>query len=132
MEKKTPTLRPDVKKGMNRFNAQAYYAAHEYFEEAWRQSEGHEKDLYRALIHLSGGFFRLQQNRPNAAKKFFLHCEKWLNGINHSTFLVDIDFIKKKLVEMIQHIDNGMLSDDILQNTNFHLQIISDSKSRTP
>jgi predicted metal-dependent hydrolase len=132
MENKTPTLRPNVKKGLKCFNDQAYYAAHEYFEQAWRQSKGLEKDLYRALIHLSGGFFRLQQNRPNAAKKFFLHCKKWLKGINCSNFLVNIDLIKKKLVEMTHHIDNGMPSDDILQKTTFHLHTIQDSKSRAP
>ncbi len=74
-----PSLPQPFQRGLRAFNQQAFYEAHEHFEAAWRQTPGEEREFFRAFLHLSGGFYRLTQNRPLAARKFFNHARKWLS-----------------------------------------------------
>ena len=64
--------------GLGALSYRAFYTAHEYFEDAWRKTPDYSREFYRALLHISGGFFRLSQERPAAAKKFFIHALEWL------------------------------------------------------
>jgi len=78
MSEFTEQIPHEVTIGLDAFNKREFFAAHENFEDAWRKTPGYSREFYRALLHLSGGFFRLTQVRPAAAQKFFTHALKWL------------------------------------------------------
>ena len=78
MRKRSSTSDLKVQAGLAAFTQGNFYEAHEFFEDAWRDSLDESREFYRALLHISGGFYRLTQSRNEAAKKFFLHAHKWL------------------------------------------------------
>jgi hypothetical protein len=101
--------------GLQAFNQGNYYAAHEHFEDAWRATEKDSREFYRALLHLSGGFFRLTQNRPRAARKFFTRALHWLHDFPSPYLGLDTAEIKSRIHMLIASIDNGQPPDMILK-----------------
>jgi tetratricopeptide (TPR) repeat protein len=100
MERNKENLPVYVKQGLLLFYQDQYYEAHEAFETAWRKTQDPAREFFRALIHISGGFLRLTQNRPKAAVKFFEHALKWLMllpdtqlGFNITLLIKDLNFI---------------------------------------
>ena len=91
-----------VKNGVQLFNHGAFYEAHEFFEDAWRQTQEESREFYRALLHLSGGFFRLQQDRPSAARKFFTKAQYWLAYFPNNHLGFDLLVIKQDLKTLIK------------------------------
>ncbi len=102
--------------GLCAYNQQAFYEAHEHFEDAWRQCASEEREFFRAFIHLSGGLYRLTQNRPEAARKFFTHAQKWLAQFPGSFHGVDIAQIMGYIQQLIKAIDGETPSDLILKD----------------
>jgi hypothetical protein len=100
MEQNKEYLPEDVHQGLSLFNKDEYYEAHEAFETTWQKTQDPSREFFRALIHISGGFFRLTQNRPEAAIKFFEHALKWLMlfpdthlGFNITLLITDLNII---------------------------------------
>ncbi len=108
-----------VTQGLYLFNQGYFYEAHEYFEDAWRETEDDSREFYRVLLQLSGGFFRLNQRRPQAAKKFFSHALGWLERFPNPTLDFDTLALKNWLKELIAAINRDEKSEIILQN-HFH------------
>ena len=106
MSEFTEQIPDEVTIGLDAFNRREFFAAHEYFEDAWRKTPGDSREFYRALLHLSGGFFRLTQARPAAALKFFSHTLKWLAFFPspYRGFITDelIDYLQKISEAIIQ------------------------------
>jgi len=102
-------------KGRQAFNQQNFYEAHEHFEEAWRGTDGEPREFFRAFIHISGGFYRLTQNRLEAARKFFSHAQKWLKFFPGSHHGYDINELKQNIEQLIEAIDCGTQSKKILE-----------------
>lgn len=103
-------------KGSQAFNQQNFYEAHEHFEEAWRGTAGEAREFFRAFIHISGGFYRLTQDRPEAARKFFANAQKWLRIFPDSHHGYDINELKQNLGQLIETIDFGTQSNKILED----------------
>ena len=101
-------------RGLRAFNQRAFYEAHEHFETAWRQTPGEEREFFRAFLHMSGGFFRLTQNRPAAAKKFFAHAHKWFSGFEERHYRFDVAQILNQLEHLMALIDQQIPPNDIL------------------
>ena len=110
------TSLPEIfQKGRQAFNQQNFYEAHEYFEEAWRRTPGEAREFFRAFIHLSGGFYRLTQDRPEAARKFFIHAHKWLGIFPDSHLGYDVNKLKQTLGQLIEALDRGIQPSTILE-----------------
>lgn len=111
-----------VKQGLQAFNQAEFYKAHEYFEDAWRDTLDESREFYRALLHLSGGYFRLTQNRPKAAKKFFSRAQHWLENFPSPHFDLDIDSIRTQLGRLIMQIDAGKPAKTLLEENTIQIQ----------
>ena len=112
MEKNYERLPEAVREGISLFKLGQYYQAHESFETAWRNTEAPAREFYRALIQISGGFYRLSQNRPKAAKKFFNHALKWLAHFPDSHHGFNTALLKDDLNKIIQVINQGQVDLD--------------------
>lgn len=99
----------NVRQGLSLFNMEKYYEAHEAFETAWRMTQNPSREFYRALLHISGGFYRLTQNRPKAAVKFFEHALKWLMLFPDTHLGFKIALIKADLNTIIAAIEQGQI-----------------------
>ena len=91
-----------------------FYEAHEHFERAWRQKDGNEREFFRAFLHLSGGFYRLTQDRADAAFKFFTHAEKWFSQFPDMYMGFRVSTIRQRLRQIMAAIDHGFPPGKIL------------------
>lgn len=104
-----------VQKGLDLFNQRQFYEAHEYFEAAWRQTEDPIRELYRALLHLAGGFYRLTQNRPGAAVKFFTHAQSWIHPFPDHCQGINTGEIKTRIKTVLSALARDEPSKKILE-----------------
>jgi predicted metal-dependent hydrolase len=100
--------------GILAFSHSEFYEAHEHFEDAWRVTPGPSREFYRALIQISGGFFRLTQGRKMAANKFFQHALHWLEGFQNTTLNVNISALKTNINAILTSIESPLSADDII------------------
>ena len=119
MQQRQADFNLDALKGLQAFNRQAFYDAHEYFEEAWRTSPLEERELYRALLQISGGFYRLSQDRPTAAHKFFERALHWLQPFPSPFKTIDVDALRCWLTELLNALAEVRSTEAILTQ-HFH------------
>jgi predicted metal-dependent hydrolase len=105
--------------GLKSFNHQQFYKAHEGFESAWRESPDETREFYRALLQLSGGYFRLTQGRAEAAHKFFTRALNWLEPFPNPYKSIDTDQIRHALKHLVEAINDGQPPKLIVQS-HFH------------
>lgn len=101
----------EVGQGLTLLKRDDFYEAHEAFEAAWRRTKDSSREFFRALLLISGGFFRLGQSRPEAAKKFFNHALKWLEPFPNPHLGVNTSRLKDDIRTIIQEIEAG--NDDL-------------------
>lgn len=61
-------IRTLLQRGVDLFNREAYFEAHEVWEDAWRQEQGERRRLLQGLIQVAAGFVKLQRRQPRGAK----------------------------------------------------------------
>jgi uncharacterized protein len=122
-------LHTDVLQGIQAFNQGEYYAAHEYFEDAWRDTLDNAREYSRALLHLSGGYYRLTQDRPAAARKFFIRALAWIEPFSSPYLDIDSMAIITQLKLLIEAIDSGKSSPTLLNELAFQIQSINHKRS---
>lgn len=110
-----------VKQGLQAFNQGEFYIAHEFFEDAWRDTSDDSREFYRALLHVSGGYYRLTQDRPKAAKKFFTRALHWLERFPSPHMGLSVNSIKTQLNQLIAQIDTGIPSGAILEQNSLYI-----------
>jgi predicted metal-dependent hydrolase len=130
MQENLEHLPDEVITGLEAFRNEAFYAAHEYFEDAWRKTPDPSREFYRALLHISGGFYRLTQDRPVAAKKFFTHAIKWLAFFPYRFADIQTDLLIFNLEQVIQAFESSRSSEKILKEYLKPIQTILEM--RTP
>lgn len=109
----TSGIHPKAVKGLQAFNQREFYDAHEYFEDAWRISPLEEREFYRALLLLSGGFYRLTQDRPAAARKFFDRALFWLRPFSASFKSLDVEDLRARLKALRLALEKDLPSAEI-------------------
>jgi predicted metal-dependent hydrolase len=107
MKKTNQRYPQEFSQGLRLFNHNLYYEAHEAFEDAWRKTADPSREFFRALLQISGGFYRLSQDRPTAAKKFFKHADYWLTFFPETHLGVNIPDLKRNLQLIIDAIDRN-------------------------
>jgi predicted metal-dependent hydrolase len=122
-------LHHDVFQGIQAFNQGMYYNAHEYFEDAWRDTPDNSREVYRALLHLSGGYYRLSQDRSQAARKFFIRALTWIETFSSPFLGIDTAAIIAQLQTLIAAIDRGKSSSTLLNEHAFHIPLINHTRS---
>jgi len=111
----------NIKQGLQSFNHGDYYAAHEYFEDAWRETTDDTREFYRALLHLSGGYYRLTQDRSGAALKFFQRSLQWMEQFPNPVCQIDTDLLRTLLGTLIAEIQSGKGSATLLKEHKFQI-----------
>ena len=105
---------PELAQGLKLFNQGDYYEAHEYFEDAWRKTGDPSREFYRALLQISGGFFRLTQGKPSAAYKFFTHALKWLEPFPDQHLGFNLPLLRSDLQKIVKAMEEGQTQVDNL------------------
>ncbi len=128
MTKRKEEYPQEVNDGIQLLNQDQFYEAHEAFETAWRRTQDPSREFYRALLQVSGGFFRLSQGKPQAAKKFFTHALKWLAPFPSPHLGCNTEI----LIEDIQKIINEIKNDHMdIQELKEMLHLLDKSEMST-
>jgi len=98
-------MHPDAQQGLSLFAQREFYDVHEYFENAWRETKDNSREFYRALLQLSGGFYRLTQERPQAANKFFKRSLFWLQNFPDLFMGIETSRLRVLLINLIDATD---------------------------
>jgi predicted metal-dependent hydrolase len=109
MTKRNEEYPREVNEGIQLLNQDQFYEAHEAFEAVWRRIQDPSREFYRALLQVSGGFFRLSQGNPQAAKKFFTLALKWLAPFPSPHVGFDIGILIEDIQKIILEIENDHL-----------------------
>ena len=107
--------------GLQAFNRGNFYAAHEFFEDAWRETPGQAREFFRALLHLSGGYYRLTQDRPESALKFFQRSLHWISDFPSPYFHVDTSALRSQVELLINAIKSGQTTTAILKHYGYQI-----------
>ena len=104
-----------IREGIRLFNQKDFFASHEFFEDAWRETSDDSREFFRALLQISAGHFRLTQNRPSAAKKFFNRALYWLKPFSENHFGFTVTMLRSYLSNLINTLDQGVPARRILE-----------------
>lgn len=70
-------LPPLARLGVRRFNAGAYYAQHDAFEEQWMAEAGPVRELYRAILQVGVAYYHLTRGNHAGALKMLRRSAQW-------------------------------------------------------
>jgi predicted metal-dependent hydrolase len=59
-----PTFFPCLDRGIDLFNKEKFFEAHEAWEDAWRLEKGEPAHFLHGLIQVAAGFVKLQRGEP--------------------------------------------------------------------
>lgn len=57
-----------LERGVELFNKENYFEAHEVWEDAWQQEQGERRRFLQGLIQVAAGFVKLQRRQPRGAR----------------------------------------------------------------
>jgi CheY-like chemotaxis protein len=70
-----------ARKGIELFNQQAYFEAHEELELAWNEEPGPVRELYRGILQVAVAYLQITRRNYRGALKMFLRVRQWLDPI---------------------------------------------------
>jgi hypothetical protein len=68
-------------KGIELFNRQEFFEAHEELEHAWNEDLGLAKELYRGILQVAVAYLQITRGNYNGALKMFLRLRQWLDPL---------------------------------------------------
>jgi predicted metal-dependent hydrolase len=71
-------LPPLAERGVRKFNAGAFYAQHDAFEEQWMAEDGPVRELYRGVLQVGVAYYHITQGNYNGGLKMLRRSVQWL------------------------------------------------------
>ncbi|NDJ79334.1 MAG: DUF309 domain-containing protein [Chloroflexi bacterium] len=71
-------LPPLAQVGVRKFNAGAYYAQHDAFEEQWMAETGPVRELYRGILQVGVAYYHISKGNYNGGVKMLRRSVQWL------------------------------------------------------
>lgn len=98
------SLHPQAILGIQLFNQQEFFDAHEELEAAWKDEKGPIRDLYQGILQVAVGYYHLKRGNIIGARKMFKHCRGWLaefpsicRGVNIGQLVRDYQAVESRL-----------------------------------
>ena len=81
--------------GIDLFNQQLFFEAHEALEFAWKEEKGPVRDLYRGILQVAVGYYHLKRGNIAGARKMFYRCKEWLEKFPEHCMGIDVGQLLK-------------------------------------
>lgn len=95
-------IHPLAMRGIEAFNNNQYFDAHEHFEDAWMELEPREGVLYRSLLQVSVIYYHIRAGNYAGAIKVYLRVRQWLAKLPDRCQGVNVRRVKDNLEENIR------------------------------
>jgi uncharacterized protein len=79
------------REGIRRFNEQAYFEAHEIWEELWREDQGSSRRYYQGLIQAAVCLYHFGTGNTRGARKLYFSSRGYLEAYRPRHLGVDVD-----------------------------------------
>ena len=79
-----------LQRGIDLFDRQEFFEAHEVWEDAWRAEGGDTRLFFQGLIQVAAGFVKLQRRQPRGASALLERGSKKLAGIPPDRYGLDL------------------------------------------
>lgn len=80
--------------GIDLFNRQQFFEAHEKLEEAWNDDQTPGRELYRAILQVAVAYLQIQRQNYTGAVKMFLRLRQWIEPLPDSCRGVDVERLR--------------------------------------
>ena len=90
-----------VSLGISYFNEERFWECHEVLEGVWKTIDGEEKKLVNGLILVAAGLVHYQKDEDDTCISIFKRALEKLQNSKGMYHKIDIDRIKKLVIEMI-------------------------------
>jgi predicted metal-dependent hydrolase len=94
-------------RGLNEFNQEAFFHAHEAFEEAWRTAPAGEKKFLQALVQLAVAFHHFRRGNVAGARSVMKRAGQNLASYPGQFSGVDLIALRQSIGEWQQAIGDG-------------------------
>lgn len=106
--------------GIHKFNNGEYYAQHDLFEALWMQTEGPQRELYRAILQVGIAYYQIERGNHRGAVKMLQRSVQWLallpdvcQGVDVAQLRQDSQQVRAALMALppdeISHFDRALL-----------------------
>lgn len=82
---------PRFYEGIETFNRQSFFEAHQIWEGAWMHYRGPSRDLLKGLIQIALGLHHFTNGNTRGARKLYISCQKYLDGYRPRHLGVDVE-----------------------------------------
>lgn len=92
-------MKEKFRQGVRLFNLGLFFDAHEIWEEAWNDAEGHEKRLLQALIQIAVAYLKRDSGIPGGAAKMHKAGLEKLKNLPDRCLGLDVREIERNFQE---------------------------------
>lgn len=100
------TLSPLALKGVELFNRQQYFEAHEELELAWGEETGPVRELYRGILQVAVAYLQIERQNYNGALKMFLRLRQWLDPLPDECRGVNVALLRTQALAARAHLES--------------------------
>jgi predicted metal-dependent hydrolase len=86
-------------KGIELFNQQAYFEAHEELELAWGEETGPVRELYRGILQVAVAYLQIERRNYKGALKMFLRLRQWLDPLPDECLGVNVARLRQEALD---------------------------------
>jgi uncharacterized protein len=94
-----------VREGIDRFNRNAFFEAHESLEAAWRAEPGKVRDLYHGILQLAVAWHHIERGSYPGALHSLARAQHWLadlpsecHGLNVNAIRAQVKALRAEVV----------------------------------
>ena len=91
-----------IEKGRYYFNHERFWEAHEVLENAWKKSEGKEKELVQGIILVAAALVHYQKNENEICLSIFNRALEKIGESQGQYHMINVDALRNKVSSMIQ------------------------------
>ncbi len=114
-----------ARKGLELFNQQHYFEAHEALELAWRAERGAARELYRGILQVGVGYYHLRRGNYRGAVKLLARSKarlaifpEWCQGVHVQKLRDDSQRVANELARLGPELINE-LNPELLTSVEF-------------
>jgi predicted metal-dependent hydrolase len=108
------TYDPRYVEGIERFNRQEFFEAHEVWEQVWLEQEPPAKNFYKGLIQVAVGLHHFRKGNTRGIRKLYFSSRKYLQeflpefqGIDVGQLLSDMDSCCREVANSQEEVPTG-------------------------
>lgn len=90
--------------GIDLFNDDEWFEAHESWEEIWHMAQGEKKRFYQGLIQYTVTIEHIRRGNPRGVRSVYETCMPKFDGLPSIYMGVDVDYVRRTLKEMAEKV----------------------------